>query len=264
MSNEELAIKIQAGELDYLPELWEQTRKLIRASYKRLMRRCGSSQQQFMSYSVSLDDLEQDGYFALLEAVDAYKPESGYKFNSYLRYPIMNHFFTAIGLRTAKGRNDPLSAAISLDKPIAGEDGELTLADAIADENSLTAFENILDDVHREQLHNVLEYCLSRLEPQQEKAIRAKYYNNKTLEQIADEMGCSLEWARQTINKGLRKLRHPTCTRLLKPFVMDTEEPISNRDINLYRTGLQAFRNSRVSPVERAVELLEKRKYNII
>lgn len=53
MSNEELAVKIQAGELDYLPELWEQTRKLIRASYKRLMRRCGASQQQFMSCSVS-------------------------------------------------------------------------------------------------------------------------------------------------------------------------------------------------------------------
>lgn len=241
MSNEELAVKIQAGELNYLPELWEQTKKWIAASYKRMLRNSTASQDRFIRAGVTLDDLQQEGYFALLEAVDAYKPDAGYQFITYLRYPIMNRFFSAIGLRTAKGRNDPLSAAISLDKPITGEDGDITLADVITDENSLAAFENVLDDVRREQLHNVLEYCLSRLEPQQEKTIRSKYYSDKTLEQIADEMGCSLEWARQTINKGLRNLRHPTCTRLLKPFVMDTDEPVSDRDINLYRTGLKLF-----------------------
>lgn len=104
MSNEELAVKIQAGELNYLPELWAQTKKWIAASYKRMLRNSTASQDRFIRAGVTLDDLQQEGYFALLEAVDAYKPDAGYQFITYLRYPIMNRYFSAIGLKTAKGK----------------------------------------------------------------------------------------------------------------------------------------------------------------
>lgn len=64
----------------------------------------------------------------------------------------MNRYFSAIGLRTAKGKNDLLTASVSLDKLISEDDSQTTLADTIADENSLTAFENILDNARKEQL----------------------------------------------------------------------------------------------------------------
>lgn len=229
MSNEELAVKIQAGELNYLPELWEQTKKWITASYKRMLGSNSASQDRFIGSGVTLDDLQQEGYFALLEAVDAYKPDAGYRFITYLKFPLMKRFFTSIGLRTAKGKNDLLTASIRLDKPVAGEDKDITLAETIADENSLTAFENILEDVYREQLHNKLEFCLNRLDSQQQKAIKAKYYNNKTFEQIADELGCSTERARQIIRTALQKLRNPFCLNLLSSFLTDTETPLQRR-----------------------------------
>lgn len=262
MSNEELAVRIQAGELSYLPELWEQTKKWIAASYKRMLRNSTANQDRFNRSGVTLDDLQQEGYFALLEAVDAYKAGAGYQFITYLRYPIMNRYFSAIGLRTAKGKNDLLTASVSLDNLISEDDSETTLADTIADENSLTAFENILDNARKEQLHRVLEYCLKRLEPELEQAIRERYYENKTMGQIAEPRGITAMQARHLVDRGIHRLRHPRCATLLRPFVTDTDTPANQRDLNIYQTGLQSFRNNRVSSVEQAVEQIEQ--YSII
>lgn len=76
MTNEELVIKIQAG-ID-IPEnmlqLWEQTRNFIHTvarHYQGL---------------ADLEDLEQEGYLALYDAVDRYCPEQEYKFLTYAKY----------------------------------------------------------------------------------------------------------------------------------------------------------------------------------
>ena len=70
MTNEELAIRIKAGidTADNMLQLWEQTRRFIRRIASRYV---GAAE---------LEDLEQEGYLALYDAVDGYRPDLGCKF----------------------------------------------------------------------------------------------------------------------------------------------------------------------------------------
>ena len=92
MTNEELAVQIQAGEREQLPELWEQVHRLLALMFRRLLSQSPDNHTRAVSAGITLEDLEQEGYFALLEAVDAYDPTSGYKFTAYLKYPVMKRF----------------------------------------------------------------------------------------------------------------------------------------------------------------------------
>jgi len=74
MSNEELAEKIQNGEKDLLPLLWEQVEKFI---YKQ----AGIRARQLNGLGgVSVDDLCQAGFLALVDAVESYATEKGMSF----------------------------------------------------------------------------------------------------------------------------------------------------------------------------------------
>ena len=76
MTNEELAIRIKAGidTADNMLQLWEQTRRFIRRIASRYV---GAAE---------LEDLEQEGYLALYDAVDGYRPDLGCKFLTYAEY----------------------------------------------------------------------------------------------------------------------------------------------------------------------------------
>ena len=106
MTNEEMALKIQAGEQGLISALWEQNTGLfaIKANslYQAHYDRCQAS-------GVTFDDVFQVCYFALLDAVQVYDPARGYKFTSYLTYPLKNHFNALVGLRSTK--RDPLNDA---------------------------------------------------------------------------------------------------------------------------------------------------------
>ena len=111
-SNEELATLIKQGDNGYLPQLWEQVRKIVvmiaTKYFNRLENKCG----------LELDDLIQEGYFGVLKAVEYYKPDSEYKFSSYLNLNLKNVFDKMTGIRYG-GENDKiLNCALSLDAPI--------------------------------------------------------------------------------------------------------------------------------------------------
>lgn len=76
MASEELVARIQAG--DDVPgnmlKLWEQTRAFIHTAALRYQG------------LADLEDLEQEGYIALYDAVDGYSPEKGCKFLTYAEY----------------------------------------------------------------------------------------------------------------------------------------------------------------------------------
>ena len=69
---EELAARIKAGEKSLLPMLWGECRGtviIMAAKYRSII-----EQNAF----VDMEDFIQCGYFAMLEAVEAYNPEKGY------------------------------------------------------------------------------------------------------------------------------------------------------------------------------------------
>lgn len=77
-TNEELVIRIKAGTdiADNMLALWERNKRFI---YSIAMHYKGLAE---------MEDLEQEGYLALYDAVDGYDPELGYKFLTYAEYYI--------------------------------------------------------------------------------------------------------------------------------------------------------------------------------
>ena len=75
------------------------------------------------SAGVQLENLQQEGYFAMLEAIKVYSEDTGYKFITYVSYPLRNTLNTLIGARTNKDRT--LNHAVSFDTPLTGDDIEL-------------------------------------------------------------------------------------------------------------------------------------------
>ena len=120
MTNEELVQRIRSGEREHIATLWQQNAGIIHnkahSLHTRYYTRC-------VSCGVCLEDIIQVCFFALYDAIQAYDPGSGYKFTSYMNYPLQNHFKALVGLRTAK--HDPLNQCGSLDTPM-GEDNDTT------------------------------------------------------------------------------------------------------------------------------------------
>ena len=84
MTNEELVIQIQLGHTEHYAELWDNVRKLMYIILHKKM-----SQLKLPNY-LTAEDMQQELYFALCNAVQAFDDTKPYKFNSYLEYHIMN------------------------------------------------------------------------------------------------------------------------------------------------------------------------------
>ena len=97
MTNEELAQAIQAGDASLLTPLWEQVEKLIRLlankCYIKWKSRC-------LSMGLTQDDLYQQGYFAVLDAIKYFNIEKGYKFTTYLKANCQRYFYEALEARS--------------------------------------------------------------------------------------------------------------------------------------------------------------------
>ena len=155
MTNEELAIKIQGGEYACLPLLWEQIKLFMCHHCNRFYM---FNEKACISAGVQLDDLQQESYFAMLEAVQAYNLDSGYRFMTFLNYPLKNILNTIVGYRTITQRKNTLNHAVSIEKPVTDD---LILGDTIPDcHNNIKDFENRL---YNEQLHNDLIECMKSL-----------------------------------------------------------------------------------------------------
>ncbi len=76
-----------------------------------------------------------------------------------------------------------------------------------------------------ESLAKDMEQSLGTLTPREEKVIRMRfglspYEGERTYEEVSEEFGITRERIRQIEAKALRKLRHPTRTKKLKPHLM--------------------------------------------
>lgn len=210
MTNEELAIEIQNGNTEYLPVLFDQVEKFIRKKAAQRLRVLGEDS------GIEFDELYDSGYLAVIEAAKYFKPESGYKFLTFLDKPLKNAFAEVTNARTQKGLKDPLRNAVSLETPV-GEDETLTIGDTIADDTDITA--EVIRKVSNKELHNALENALSMIKPNEEKAVRMKYYEGLNFEQIGDKLGVTASRAEQLCNNGLMNLRSPEIIEKLEKFV---------------------------------------------
>ena len=108
--------------------------------------------------------------------------------------------------------------------------------------------EDTVDRLHEEAMQTELWDIVSKYaDQQQDKVIRLYFRDGKTLSEIAEETGVSLERVRQIKAAGLRQLRRHKALTEIKQKCED-----------IYRTGFAKFKYKGYSSVESIVMRLEE------
>lgn len=106
---------------------------------------------------------------------------------------------------------------VSLETPI-GEDEDSNLGDFIEDKKA----KNPLDEVTYLKLQENTKHILDTLSPREASVLRLRFgidcSSDHTLEEVGKRFNVTRERIRQIEAKALRKLRHPTRSRILKTF----------------------------------------------
>ena len=106
---------------------------------------------------------------------------------------------------------------ISLETPIGDED-DSHLGDFIPDASAVLPSESVVNTY----LADVTRSVLSTLTPREEKVLKMRFgideKKDHTLEEVGQDFDVTRERIRQIEAKALRKLRHPTRSRMLKSF----------------------------------------------
>ena len=209
MTNEELVALIQRGERDRLPELWAQVERFVWQRAKRW----GTAMQGLGG--VVEDDLHQVGYIAMLEAVESYREDKGKSFVGWFDYYLKTAFAEVYGLRTTRLQHDPLRAAIRFEATIEGLEG-ITVGDSIPDPTAEDEIAAIAEQDRKQRLYAALKKTVAALPQTEREVLQARYYQGRTLQEIATERGLSHERVRQIEGRALRRLRHPAFNRELR------------------------------------------------
>jgi RNA polymerase primary sigma factor len=107
---------------------------------------------------------------------------------------------------------------LSLETPI-GEEGESNLGDLIEDKNAIQP----IDAMIQSNLRETTTRMLASLTPREERIVRMRFglgmNSDHTLEQVGQQFSVTRERIRQIEAKALRKLKHPSRSRVLRTFL---------------------------------------------
>ena len=166
MTNEELARRIQHGERDLLLQLWEQVRRYAHdRAYKWFRATNGRGGQ-------TVQDLEQEAFLALLEALEGWTETAG-PFLPWYSLRLKAAFTAATGQRTKRDQLDPLQNCISLDAPLTDREGDpFTLENALPDQRA----EDDLNTVEERDKQAAIRRVLDSLQAEQRQMILLRYF----------------------------------------------------------------------------------------
>jgi RNA polymerase primary sigma factor len=116
--------------------------------------------------------------------------------------------------KTLKIAKEPLS----LETPI-GEEGDSHLGDLIEDQNAVLP----IDATIQSNLRETTTLVLASLTPREERIVRMRFglgmNSDHTLEEVGQQFSVTRERIRQIEAKALRKLKHPSRSKLLRSFL---------------------------------------------
>jgi RNA polymerase primary sigma factor len=116
--------------------------------------------------------------------------------------------------KTLKIAREPLS----LETPI-GEEGDSNLGDLIEDKNAILPIDAMIQSNLRETTTRVLASLTAR----EERVVRMRFglgmNSDHTLEEVGQQFSVTRERIRQIEAKALRKLKHPSRSRILRTFL---------------------------------------------
>ena len=213
MTNEELVALIQAGERDRMEELWRNVERFVwqQAARRILLGADG----------VTVEDLYQSGYLALVDAVKSYDAGRGMSFIGWLALALRTAFAEAAGRRSRRQSLDPLHQAVSADAPAYQDEAGPTVAELVPDESASLAFLA----VEWEDCRGVIEAALDSLPGGQGELLRSYYLRQEGIDAAAAAAGyVSRHAAYEAAGRALYRLAHGKYTRALRGFLDEIED----------------------------------------
>ena len=255
-TNAALAALAAAGNSFALGQLWEINKGFL---HRLFWQWYSKNKAAADNAGLTLEDFDQEAFFAVQVAAKAYIPEKG-AFTTLLYYYVQSQINKAVcgehrrNITTEDGRvvavsANPLNECSSLDIRLdESDEGSSTKGETIEDPAAAQAFQTAEDDLYTEELHNALEEALSHLAAKQADVVRRHYFEGKAISEIAREDGTTRNAAQNREQAAFAALRrNPKLQRW-------RDEIISTRAWS--GTGFGAW-NHRGSVEERTVEYLE-------
>lgn len=182
----DLALNAQHGDQSAVLALWE----LVKGTASTVVRKYPCTA------SVSTDDLLQQAFLAMLEAVTDYDAERG-DFKTLFIYHVKKACGSALGLRRRH-----VEEAYSLDMPISNDE-DRTILDLIADDTLISA----QDKVEQQDLHAALQAALEALPEKWRAPLIEHEVQGRTYDAIGRRLGCSQQNAQRLRDCAVARLR---------------------------------------------------------
>ena len=127
---------------------------------------------------------------------------------------------TGIDENTIESARDANSHTTSIDAPLGNEEGDNSMADILTSDDTSTNSDSQLD---RESMNQFINDLLKAgLNERAQPIIRESFaigVMEKSLEEIADEMGMTRERIRQVKEKAIRKIKYSSAAKILKQYL---------------------------------------------
>ena len=127
---------------------------------------------------------------------------------------------TGIDENTIESARDANSHTTSIDAPLGNEEGDNSMADILTSDDTSTNSDSHLD---RESMNQFINDLLKEVLNEREQTIIRESFGigvmEKSLEEIADEMGMTRERIRQVKEKAIRKIKYSSAAKILKQYL---------------------------------------------
>lgn len=242
MEINELVKTIQDGAQSLLPELWERVQKFV-------FKRARIYQGNFANRpDIERADLINSGYIAMCKAVETYKEDGGLSFVGWLLLYLRKEWRELYGINTS--RVDALDHCVSFSEPIGGEKDDITLESTLEDTDAQQTLEAAEKRADREWLSNSIREYINTLPDDGAETIQALYFDGKTEQQYASEVGTSpgdiSRLKHKSLNQLRSKARYTPLGQQIKAYYYD-------RLPEIRRVSVAEFQTTHSSEVEKYV-----------
>lgn len=213
--NAALAVLAAAGDHAALGQLWENNRGLLHLIFSRWYTQ---NNKIALAHGLTLEDLEQEGFFAVQYAAQQYDPHKGY-FSTNLKFAVQKQlhqilleghyrFILTKDNKKVKASSNPLNYCLSLDQPYYNNTDDSTLANIVSDASVTTDLTAVEESIDVEFLRSAIKKALilSKLTPRELKVIQGICLG-QTLVSLAAAEGVSRTRIKQIRNSAFRKIR---------------------------------------------------------
>lgn len=176
------------------------------AEHRRMVHGLAHQLRRELSFRGEVDDLIAFGFGGLLEAENRFDPGRGVRFQTFayhrIRGAMLDGMRKMVGPRRVlvQARNGPpeleraftrIRASLTDPNPVRGRYGDESPEAALLKNESIGR----------------LFSALGTLSPREQRVVRARYFEARPLDEVAQELGVSKSWASRIHGRALRRLR---------------------------------------------------------